>query len=80
MEHRWSAHTLCGMPSETWICRFNPYQPSLLLSGADDTHMKVHPHPTHTRTHAHTHTPRTHAHTHTPTLTLTTRTRTRTHT
>jgi len=41
MEHRWDAHTICGtMPSETWICRFNPYQPELLLSGADDTYLK----------------------------------------
>eukprot|EP00622_Pseudochattonella_farcimen_P003684 FR738909.1.p1 GENE.FR738909.1~~FR738909.1.p1 ORF type:complete len:192 (-),score=5.44 FR738909.1:120-695(-) len=28
------------MPSETWITRFNPHSPSMLLSGADDALLK----------------------------------------
>jgi diphthamide biosynthesis protein 7 len=40
LEHRWDAHTLCGLPSETWTVAFNPWQPQQLFSGADDAILK----------------------------------------
>lgn len=40
LEHRWEAHTLCGVPSECWSIAFNPWDPCQLFSGADDQCLK----------------------------------------